>query len=451
MPKMQTPCPRCRQPILADVQMLFDMQTDPTAKQKLLSRNTNLAHCNACGYEGLVSSPIVYHDPDKELLLTFFPPDLGLPINEQEKQIGPLINQVVNALPNEKRKGYLFRPQTMFTYQTLIDRVLEADGITKEMIEAQQKRISLLQRLLSTPKSEDRITIIHQEAELADGSLFAILSTLLQSASMQGDENAAKLLTVIQSELLQETETGKKLLADSQETQAAIKELDTANKEGALTREKLLDILAAVKSDTTLATLVGITRTGMDYQFFQTLSERVEKVEEPEKAHLVELRDKLLKLTREMDQEIKKRLEAASKLVDTIINEDDIQKSIEKHAQEIDEYFSQAIELAFEKARDEGDTARLEKIQKVLSTIESMSTPPPEIDLIQALLEAPDEESRRILLTEKSEMVNDQFLQTINSIIAEGEARKQNPQLINALQDIYKLALRMSMEKNLKG
>jgi len=162
---------------------------------------------------------------------------MGLPVNEQEKQIGPLINQVVNALSPEKRKGYLFQPQTMFTYQTLIDRVLEADGITKEMIDAQQKRVSLIQRLLSTPNTEDRITIIHQESALADGSLFGILSTIMQSASMQGDENSAKLLAQIQSELLKETETGQKLLADSQETQAALKELDKANK-GGLTREK---------------------------------------------------------------------------------------------------------------------------------------------------------------------------------------------------------------------
>jgi len=105
MPKIQTACPRCKQPILAEVQLLFDMNTDPTAKQKLLGRTTNTARCQACGYEGLISTPIVYHDPQKELLLTFFPGELGLPLNEQEKQIGPLINQVVNALPVEKRKG----------------------------------------------------------------------------------------------------------------------------------------------------------------------------------------------------------------------------------------------------------------------------------------------------------------------------------------------------------
>ena len=263
MPKIQTLCPRCKQPIVADVQLLFDMSTDPTAKQKLLSQGTNSARCQACGYEGMISSPIVYHDPEKELLLTYFPPELGLPIDEQEKQIGPLINQVVNALPPEKRKGYLFQPNTMFTFQTLIDRVLEADGITKEMIEAQQKRLGLIQRLLSMANPEDRITVIHQESDLIDGETFTLLSTLIQSSAMQGDEEGAKVLGQIQSDLLHETEFGRKLLADSQETQSALKELENANKEG-LTREKLLDILSSVKSDTSLTTLVGLTRSGLD-------------------------------------------------------------------------------------------------------------------------------------------------------------------------------------------
>ncbi len=450
MPKMQTVCPRCKQPIIADVQMLFDMNTDPTAKQKLLGRTTNIAHCLSCGYDGMISSPIVYHDPEKELLLTFFPPELGLPVNEQEKQIGPLINQVVNALPVEKRKGYLFQPSTMFTYQTLIDRILEADGITKEMLEAQQKRINLIQRLLSVANAEDRKTIIHQETETIDGNLFAILSTLLQSAAMQGDEASMKLLSQIQSELLNETEIGRKLLADSQETQHALKELEQANKNG-LTREKLLDILSSVKSETSLATLVSLTRTGLDYQFFQVLSERIEKEEGEQKQHLTQLRDRLLSLTREIDLELKKRLEAANKLLETILGEEKLEESIGKHANEIDDFFSQALQAAFEKARVDNDLSRIEKIQKVISIIEKMSAPPPEIEFLQKLLEAPDEESRKKLLSDNNDKINDQFLTTINSIITEGEARKQSPELLDALRGIYKTALRVTMEKNMRS
>jgi len=449
MAKIQTSCPRCRQPMLAEVQQLFDNTTDPTAKQRLLSRSTNVARCQACGYEGLMSTPIVYHDPSKDLLLTFFPPELGLAVNEQEKQIGPLINQVVNALPAEKRKGYLFQPQTMFTYQTLIDKVLEADGITKEMVEAQQKRIGLVQRLLTTPKAEDRSTIITQETSLIDGSLFAILSTLIESSMMQGDEKAGQLLNEIQQQLLNETEVGKTLLAQSQETQSALKTLQEASKNG-LTREVLLDTLSSLTSDTSLTTVVSLARSGLDYQFFQLLSERIEKETEENKKPLVELRDKLLNITREIDNELKKRLAEGAKLLYDILAETNLEEAVKKHLPEMDEFFTQALQSEFEAAHQKGDLERIEKIQKVISIVEKESAPPPEIELIQKLLDTNDEPSRRKILEENLDMINDQLLTAINSIIVEGEARKQSPELIENLRSIYKIALRFNMEKNLK-
>ena len=450
MPKIQTQCPRCKQPIIADVQILFDMNTDPTAKQKLLSHGTNTARCQACGYEGMISTPIVYHDPEKELLLTYFPSELGLPINEQEKQIGPLINQVVNALPNEKRKGYLFQPKTMFTFQTLIDRVLEADGITKEMIDAQQKRIGLIQRLLAISNPDDRVTVIKQEADLIDGETFTLLATLAQTSAMQGDEEGAKILGQLQSDLLHNTEFGKKLLADSEETQKALKELEKANKEG-LTREKLLEILSSVKSESSLTTLVSYTRSGLDYQFFQILSESIEKASGEEKESLTTLRSKLLDLTRKIDAEVKKRIENATTLLDKILAEENTEQAIEKYAAEIDDFFTQAVQVEFEKAHENNNLARIDKIQKVVSVLDKLSAPPPEVEMIQKMLEAKDDAERKQLLIENADKIDDQFLQTITAIIAEGESRKQSPELIETLQSIYKMALRYSMEKNLKS
>lgn len=450
MAKIQTNCPRCRQPILVEVQQLFDNTTDPTAKQKLLSRSTNMAHCPNCGYEGMIGSPVVYHDAEKELLLSYFPPEMGLPVTEQEKQIGPLIKQVVNALPNEKRKGYLFQPQTMLTYQTLIDRVLEADGITKEMMEAQQKRVGLIQRLLSTPKAEDRIAMIKQEEALIDGNFFAILSALVESTVMQGDEKSAKVLAGIQKELLENSVVGREMLAQNQEAQAAVKSLQEASKNG-LTREKLLDIIVDAKTENTLGTLVTLARSGLDYQFFQILSERIEKAPEDTKQTLIELRDKLLTMTREIDEEITKRLQAGVALLEEILKSQNIEETVKQRLPELDDYFTQAIQTEFEKARKVGDMARIEKIQKVISVLEKASAPPPEIDLIQKLIDTSDEPAREKLLAENESLVNDEFLKAFNSIIVEGESRNQSPELLEALRSAYKSALRFSMVKNLRA
>ena len=450
MAKIQTTCPRCRQPILVEVQQLFDMNTDPTAKQKLLSGTTNVAHCPNCGYEGMIGSPIVYHDPAKELLLTFFPPEMGVPLNEQERQIGPLLKQVVDALPNEKRKGYLFQPQTMLTFQTMIDRILEADGITREMVEAQQKRVGLIQKLLTTPAAEDRIALIKEQESLIDGNFFAILSTLIESTIAQGDEKGTQALAAMQKELLENTSVGRELLAQNQETREAIQTLQEASKNG-LTREKLLDIIMDAKSESTLATLVTLARSGLDYQFFQILSERIDNTSGEEKQSLVNLRDRLLSLTREIDEELQKRLQAGSELLEEILKSDKIEETVQQRLPELDDYFTQAIQVEFEKAHKAGDLARIGKIQKVISTLEKASAPPPEVDLIQKLIDCKDESSRTKLLEENSNLVNDEFLNAFNSIIVEGESRNQAPELLNALREAYKSALRFSMMKNLKS
>ena len=203
MPKIQTSCPRCKSPLIAEIEQLFDLFQDANAKQRLLSGQTNVIQCPSCGYNGMLATPIVYHDPDKELLLTFVPPEMGLPVNEQERLIGPMINQVVNRLPAEKRKGYLLRPQMMLTFQTLIERILEGDGINKEMIESQQKRLALLQRLLTIPQAEDRIQVMKQEEALIDQTFFAMLSRLLETTIAQNDERGTRVLGAIQQELLE--------------------------------------------------------------------------------------------------------------------------------------------------------------------------------------------------------------------------------------------------------
>ena len=156
MPQTQIACPNCRRMIPANVEQLFDVTADPQAKQRLLSGASNVARCPHCGYEGRIATPIVYHDNSKELLLTFFPPELGLPLNEQEKLIGPLIKQVMDRLAPEKRKGYLLSPQANLTYESMIETILGKDGITPEMLKAQQDRVMLIERLLQASSPDVR-------------------------------------------------------------------------------------------------------------------------------------------------------------------------------------------------------------------------------------------------------------------------------------------------------
>lgn len=450
MSSIRTSCPRCKSPVTADVEQLFDMTVDPQAKQRLLSGGANMIHCPTCGYEGMLSTPIVYHDPEKELLLTFFPSEMGLPLNEQEKLIGPLLNQVMNRLPAEKRKAYLLRPQSMLTFQTMVEKILEGDGITREMLDEQQKKLNLLQRLLSTPVAEDRSAIIKQEEALIDETFFSMFSRIIQSALSQGDEQSARSFATLQQELVTQTEIGKKLLANAQEAQEAQRLLQEASKTG-LTREKLLDLMVASPSDTRLATYVSLTRGGLDYQFFQILSERVDKAEGDEKQKLLDLRAKLLDMTSEIDKQLQEEAKASRQLLDQVLAAEDIEAATREALPAINEYFLEALKTEQDAARQKADLARLGKLGKVSKVIEEASAPPPEVELIEKMLGAADEAGRLKLLEENAKLVTDEFLQALNSLVAQSEGDGNNPEMSAKLQEVYRSALRHVMQANLKA
>lgn len=447
MPKTQVACPQCRQPILVEVQQIFDLAQDPLAKQKLLNGAVNVIHCPTCGYSGMLGTPIVYHDPEKELFLTFFPPESGVPLNEQERQLGPMINRVIDALPAEKRKAYILQPKSMLTYQTLIESVLEADGITKEMLEEQQKKIHLIQRLLTAPETELE-TIIEQEKELIDLSFFALYSRLLQSAVAQNDEESARQLDKVQKVLFEKTEVGKELYKSSQETQQAIKELQEAGKDGGLTREKLLDVVLNAKSDAALSAIVSLARNGMDYTFFQLLSQKIDAAKDKEKESLVTLREILLNLTSELDKRMQAEVDKTKELLESIVKAENIEAEAEKNLENITELFLHVVEDEIEKARKQGDLERIQKLERVMIVIRKAMEPPQEVKLIEEMLALVDKQDElEKFMDAHQESITPELVQLLNGILSQaGNAQDEGYQKFDQL---YKAVLRYSMKKNL--
>jgi hypothetical protein len=449
MAKTQTSCPRCRQPVVADVEQLFDVGNDPQAKQRFLSGQFNLIQCQNCGYTGNMSTPLVYHDPGKELLLTYFPPELGLPVNEQERLIGPMINQVVNRLPNEKRKAYLLRPRSMFTLQTMIETVLQADGITKEMLDAQQKRLALLQRLMSTSAPDARVQIIKQEEALIDESFFSILSRLVEASMAQGDQQVARALAVIQQDALNNTQAGQSLKSQAKETEDAIKALQEASQKG-LTREKLLDMLAESNNDTRLTTLVSMARSGLDYQFFQMLSERIDKAAPEKKQQLTDLRDKLLKLTQEIDKAVQAQYSVARDMLEKILAAPDVRKATEESLDQISDLFVEVVDTEIKLARQKADLGRSGKLQTIMNVIQEASAPPPEVEFINELVEAESDEERQRILNEHADMITPELLGVMNNLVAQMDQQNQPPEVKDQIDKAYRAALRFSMQASLK-
>ena len=449
MAKTTISCPQCKQPVTADITRLFDVSQDPEAKQILLSGAYNLIQCPHCGYRGQAPVPIVYHDPDNELLLTFFPPELSVPVNQQEQMIGPMINKVMESLPMEKRKAYLFKPETMLTRQRLVERILEEDGITPEMLEAQQKRLNFLQRLAST-SPDTRAEVIKQEEELVDEQLLMILGRLIQSAAAAGEEESTQVLAGLQQDILENTEYGREVLSQAQEQQAAMEALESASKEG-LTRDKLLDlIIDAANSEIRLATLVSMARGGLDYAFFQLLSERIQRASGEEQAKLTELRENLLEMTNEIDKAIKEQKELAGQLLDEIIEREDIEEATMEALSSINEIFLDVLRSRIQKARKEEDQDRLARLQKVAGTIQKISAPGANIDLIEQLIQAEDEQAVNAILNENADEITDEFMQFLMNLLNQTQGQESQKATAEKLQQIYRLALRFTMKRNLE-
>jgi len=452
MPQTQIACPRCRQMIPAQVEQLFDVTAEPASKQRLVGGVSNRARCQFCGYEGNLATPIVYHDADKELLLTYFPSELGLPVNEQEKLIGPLINKVVNNLPAEKRKAYLFRPQSFLTYQSLIEKILEGDGVSKEMLDEQQKRLNLIQRLLQTTTADVRAEIIKQNEALLDEGFFAIFNRLAEAAANANQKQTADMMSALQNELLDGSEYGRNLKAQFGELEAAMQSLQEVGQ--GLTREKLLEIMIAAPNDARIQALVSMTHNGLDYAFFQLLTEQIDKASGVERTRLEDLRSKILDFNNQLDKALEEQMKQVDAFLEQILAAPVVTQATAQNIEKFNtDVVAQVLEAKLREASQKKDTARLDKLQQVVSVLQQASTPP-ELELVNELLESAGdpatlEQALNMHEAELSDELSGMIASLMQQIETQGEKNSQNDEILRRLELIYRAILKRSMQKNL--
>jgi hypothetical protein len=452
--RTQINCPQCKQPIPAEVRQLFDMAQDPSAKQRILSGQFNIANCPHCGFHGNLATQIVYHDPEKELLLSFSPPGVAISRDEQEAQIGRLINRVVDNLKPEQRKGYIFSPQAVLTMQGLVERILQEDGVTKEMLDKQKERMSLLQRLAGISDEEALQIVAEEEDKNIDEDFFRLISQLAEMSMAQGDENGAQALAQLQQRLLPITTAGKELQKQSQEVQAALKTLQDAG-EG-LTREKLLELVLEAPTETRLNAYVSLARQGMDYEFFQALTARIEAAEGAEQKRLEGIREALLEATAEVDSLMQQRLQVAQQNVESLlgVDQEQLQAALMQNIAAVDDFFLQALEQRYQTAKKANELAVVEKIETVIQVIQELGQAAQggvDPEFVQSLIDASDDE-RKKLFADNADKVDDKLVEALTGLLMQFDQSEDEE--LKAMGDkvraVYRDAVRHSMAANMK-
>lgn len=409
-------CPSCHNRFMAPVLTIIDVGEHPEIKAPFLLGQINIAACPQCGNAGRLGAPLVYHDPDKELLLTYLPPELGLTEADQQRVIGDLTNRVMSALPPEKRKGYLLRPRSFLRLEGLIEAVLQADGITPEMLESQRARAALLDRLLRAASEQARQIIAQENDGLIDAEFFRLLTLNIELSEMEGQFQVAAQLRELRSQLLGWTTTGRQIAAREQ----ALQELGPR-----VSRETLLEKLvdAALAGDTLrVETMVTVARPLIDYLFYQQLTERIEDAEQAGKAHQAEvlkaLRDQVLDLTAQLDERVRQASQEAARFLDQILASEDLEQAVRANLDRFDPLLLEVLASALDEAEQVGPPERAAKLHQVSDILLQLvqESQPAEIQLINRLLAADYPNGTRALLEQNRDRLDGEFLELMRAI-----------------------------------
>ncbi len=332
-------CPQCGQPLTMTAQQVIDVGEDPTLRDRLLRGRVNVLSCPHCGVKGPIALPLVYHDPSHELLLAFLPNEMQLTMEQEEREVGRLTNMVLNNTPPEKRKGYLLNPTRVMSYDGLMEKIMEAEGVSPDQMRKQTEKIRLL--LQHGADGGQRRAAEHadraEQGEVDKNFLTLIAATMAQAQEV-GDEETVRRYRTLQQKLVQ---------------QLNLKASDLPTFDAAEQYDALIEALLATEPER-LQTMVATNRPLLDYQFFMHLTQRAEAADAPTKQQLLALRKQVVELTDEMDRHAEQAMRRAAEQLQTLLQAPDIDAKIQEMYNDLDEAFLVVLSANLEQAEAQG-------------------------------------------------------------------------------------------------
>jgi hypothetical protein len=407
--------------------MVVDAQRDPESKLRLLSGRLNVAQCPYCGTTVVVATPMVYHDASKELLITFVPIELGMPRDQQEKIVGDMLRELTKVVPQGSMRGYFFQPRQALTMQGLVEQILQADGVTPEMMEQQRQRARLIEQFLSTPDEELPALVAQHDANI-DGTFLQTMGIFAQRALQEGQREAAEQILMTQQMIMQFSTYGREVIAETQRQEAVVREVEAevrALGPGA-TREQFLDMaIHYAADDMRLQALVGLVRPAFDYEFFNQLTLRIGQAPAEERDMLEGLRERLVELTQALDAESQAALQEAVALLQAIIQSPNPDQFIEDNAMLFDDAFMAVLSANLQNAEQKGDTQAVRMLRQIYDKVVTVlqSTMSPELRFINQLLTAPSREDAEQLIRDEAAAIGPSLLDALDAVLRSLEAR----------------------------
>ncbi|MCL4299070.1 MAG: hypothetical protein KJ077_25260 [Anaerolineae bacterium] len=359
-------CANCRTQFNAPVVPIIDGQ-NPALKSAFLQGRLSAVPCPQCGFVNTLTIPMLYYDLEKELALVLAPNSLHLAGPDQEKMIGSLTNSLVNSLPPEQRKFYLLNPKVFLTFDSIVKAILEADGITEEVLEAQKAKVKLLEEFLQVrDEAALQEKVKEHDAEL-DHEFFEILTASMQAAQMEGNRAGAQALYALRSVLAELSSQG----------QQAVAEIDASLGLVHITsREDLLEKLQNAQTNEEFEAFTAAGHPLLDYTFFQQLTAKIDETARAGDAKQAEtlknLRTKILDTKARQEEESRAALQKSVALLREVLQSRDPQKILAQKLDQIDESFFAVLSANIEEARRQNQNEAAQAMEMIGSMAMAM-------------------------------------------------------------------------------
>lgn len=411
-------CPNCGTPYPAQVFSVVDAGQDPVLKSLMLSGQLNMAVCPRCGAGGPLTTPLLYHDPEHQFLGVFVPQQI--PVNEQQKVIGDLSRRLMNGLPQDARRGYMLTPTQFLTFQSLLEAVLEHEGVTREMLDKQRRQIQLIeQAVMALQDAEGLKRLVNERDGEMDDEFFTLLGMLIDSSANGNDMASARQLVELRERLIDLTTWGKGV----QKQRAAVAQLRPD-----MTVAELVDLAVAADDLRVVDALMLAGRPLVDYAFFQELTQRIEAAQAGgdagEAGRLTDLRQHMVEFSQRLDEVEKATMQQYSALLGEILQANDIRQAVAEHAPYIDQNFLSVVSANLQEAEKRGASAAMRRLKEVWDASVEMinQASPPEVQLVNQLLLAEYPGETRKLLAEQRDLVTADFIEALSELAEQMEA-----------------------------
>lgn len=408
---IQISCPACGTPFRTAIYTLLDVTQQPELKSLLLSGRINLAVCPNCRSASMLAAPLIYHDAAKQLCLVHFPQELNSRPGEQERFVGEATSFLMRSLPADAPRSHLLAPRRFLTLPSLLDAVLEADGISRETLNRQRAQIELISELAGLlPDDAAFSNLVEQHWEELTPEFFATLAAFIEATPPQQSE-AQTMLMQLQERLMAQ-------LGGSAHDDAEL--------------EQAIDRLMAA-SDAELEPAVADLRGMIDYGFYQRWNARIEAAEaagQHEEAALLDARRaRLLTIVEELDRQAQAMFESGSKLLDELFATPDPLAALRERADRVDEAFMMVLSANAAAAQRADRTDLVEQFEQLAEVAlgiiqERMS---PEDRFINELLSAETpQQATRMLRTSVAKITPD-LVKRLNELATQEEQHANKP------------------------